>query len=323
MNRIILSNDYEISGDGSSSVLDLIKKTNNLQKKLDDYNIKQSLFPDICEYYSFKKYDKELSNHFGYSPYAIFKNQLENLHSNKNDIQLHFHPQWYGAKFINGKWLLNKNLWRITSSTLDLKKFIKKYLTFFKNEFPHINIPIVFRAGGYCIQPIKNLFQVLKEYNICYDSSVAINTFKYDHIKYFNFNSNIKNRKWNFENDLLIKESCGSFTELPIASVCLDNYFKNLLKKLYNNKNSLKYFRRFSWKNSFRRIDFTVMSSEQLIKSIYQYLKLTESDSTLILLTGHSKHFNGNDLTLFFNHFTESKHFEFVTLSQYISENYQ
>jgi len=300
--------------------LDLVNKTKKLQQKLDEYSINQTLFPDICEMYSFKKFNKQLKEYYGYSPYEIYKNQLDNLHSKGNDIQLHLHPQWFGANFINGRWILNTHLWRISSSSLDLSYFISKYINFFADEFPHLRLPIVFRAGGYCIQPITKLFQVLKKYNIYYDSSVSINTFKYDSLKYYNFNSRIRSRQWCFERDVLEKNNIGTFTELPIASVNLDNLLKDFVKRIYNNKFSLSRSRKVTWKNSFRRIDFTVMNSSQLIKSILDYVESTDNDYSLILLTGHSKHYNGNNLNFFFDYFKESKLFEFVTLSQYINE---
>lgn len=319
MLEIILTNDYEVSGDGTSSVCDLVNKTKTLQRNLDAYGVSQSLFPDICELYSFKKYDSQLKKHYGYSPYDIFKTQLEELHSKGNDIQLHFHPQWFNSSFVNGGWILNNNLWRISSKSIDLPYFLDKYLSFFSDEFPHVNLPTVFRAGGYCIQPSKDIFSVLNEFNIYYDSSVSINTIKYDQLKYYNFTSKIKSRQWNFDNDVLKAKDSAINTELPIASINLDNPLKDFIKKIYNNKHSFRNIKKLSWNNSYRRIDFTVMDSSQLINSILKYIDSTDNDYGLILLTGHSKHYNSTCLNEFLDYFTKKADFSFTTLTKYIN----
>ena len=96
---LALTLDYEIYGDGEGSLSELaIKPTARFLGICDKYNIKATLFVDVAEILAMKKYD-------------VFKDdvlraeqQLISAHKNGHDIQLHIHPWWFDANFVNEKW---------------------------------------------------------------------------------------------------------------------------------------------------------------------------------------------------------------------------
>jgi hypothetical protein len=93
------------------------------------------------------------------------------------DVQLHLHPQWLNAKYINQQWQVSLDDWSIAGlppSTLNVVlKEAKRYLDDLLRPVCPSYECLAFRAGAYCIEPSKHVMKALLETGIICDSSVT------------------------------------------------------------------------------------------------------------------------------------------------------
>ena len=171
--NIMLHDDWEIYGDGSGN-----------PEKLMFEPAKKIL--DICDRFDAK-----------YTFYAEFGQQLSMLNSNikqhrllankwedvlkdaisrGHDVQLHFHPQWIGSSFRNGKWNLDFSNWAITKlNEQEIYNWLKQGKDYLENLLTTVKPDyrvVSFRAGGWFNQPSENLYNALVKLGIKADVSV-------------------------------------------------------------------------------------------------------------------------------------------------------
>ena len=110
-----LTLDYELMGNGSGDIYELmIEPTDNFLKICDEYNIKSTIFFEVVEYWKIKEaFNKGILHNYKTDPTLEIEKQLQNAVKKGHDIQLHIHPQWLNAKFINGKWVVDDKLHRL------------------------------------------------------------------------------------------------------------------------------------------------------------------------------------------------------------------
>jgi hypothetical protein len=107
---------------------------------------------------------------------TAWKNFLQHVVLSGHDVQLHFHPQWIGAKHRNGRWHLNFK--KSSIALLDYSE-IRTWLLKGKHYLENLLRPIkpsfrvlAHRAGGWMIQPSENLVQALLNIGIIADCTV-------------------------------------------------------------------------------------------------------------------------------------------------------
>jgi hypothetical protein len=113
--NLILTLDYELWGDGSGNVFhQIIEPTNRILNICDENKIKITIFFEAIEYLKLKD-EWEKGNSMGYdkNPIKAIEAQLQNAALNGHDIQLHIHPQWVNAKYVNDKWEVDFSNWRL------------------------------------------------------------------------------------------------------------------------------------------------------------------------------------------------------------------
>ena len=79
------------------------------------------------------------------------------------DVQLHIHPQWRGAKFVDGKWILGEK-WNITDyKKSEIFKMVSASCEYLKGSFPKLENLVAFRGGSWGVAPFSSeLVSVLK-----------------------------------------------------------------------------------------------------------------------------------------------------------------
>lgn len=168
---LTLTLDYEVYGDGGGSLNELaVMPTAKFLKICDEFNVKSTIFVDVAEILAMKKQ-------------AAFKNdvlkaeqQLIAAHNNGHDIQLHIHPWWFGARYINSKWKFDLKKMSLSHFKADevlnkvrlCKDYLNELLRRSKNEYSCI----AFRAGSWSMMPTENIFNALTMAGIKIDSSV-------------------------------------------------------------------------------------------------------------------------------------------------------
>lgn len=256
---LILTNDWELFGDGSGDFYDL--QVAPLKEFLDyskNENIPITLMAEVMQQFAFMKLQSKY-----YSDIVKKWEEMVLLAiSYGSDVQLHIHSQWFAASFNNGKFQLNMDNWSIASleeSTInELVQNGKLYLeSLIKPKFSDYSC-IAFRAGAYCIEPSSKVIPALQCNNIKADSSVT------KHLKstnYFDYSDAYSNYlPWNISSrSVKYKDDTSNFFEFPIYS----NYQfdSQILKKL-----SPKFYYRLFFNSQFSDIEMRWFKEKEKIK---------------------------------------------------------
>jgi hypothetical protein len=256
---VILTNDYEVFGNGTGHVEHcLIKPTEKLLELCSKHEVPVTLFADIAEYWAFEEEEGKKAFSGDYLPASKIRNQLIHAIKTGHDVQLHLHPQWLNYAYdAQTGWKLDLNMWRLPSlpygncgdrlsilGALDqAKKTLQDILKPASNDYECI----AFRAGAWCIQPESEVLRALKDIGIKIDSTVVPGLSFNNGITEFDFRSCIsvfKEKAYWYISEYLNRpgfNDCECLIEVPILSVpyFIHKRFANKLKRkrlgLFNN----------------------------------------------------------------------------------------
>ena len=314
--------DYELFGDGSGNVIrEQINPTSSLLNIFDQYNAKLTIFFEFGQYKSMKLAGMV-------KDCKLIDDQLIDAIKRGHDVQLHYHPTWYNAKYINGAFLLNESLFDISFMEPSIirselswgKQFLESLLKPYRRDYKCI----AFRSGALSMKNSAKVINVLFELGFKIDSSVAPKAhFKSSYGQYDYRKAPYLTAEWPIRESLIIPEIDNYLWELPIIS--LKNrlgflkYFNS--RSLFSRRISSYYYRnKISEKNltNYQKLkkllgrdyfigDFNMMSIKTLIKICKLCLqKSNHTDLFPIVLIGHSKSsYNNDDLILFFEKLKE------------------
>ena len=194
--NLVLTFDYELFGDGSGDVFDLmIKPTEEILSICDCNNIKTTLFFEVIEYIRLKEeWDK--GNKMGYSnsPIDAIEKQVINAALNGHDIQLHVHPQWINAVYKNNGWEMDLSNWRVGDFDAGNGFRVKDMLKLGKETIENLIQPAlpsykctVFWACGFNIMPSEEAYESMKELGLSLDSSVYPGGYENTELSFFDY----------------------------------------------------------------------------------------------------------------------------------------
>ena len=326
MINIIPTVDHEIFGNGrghiENNMINPLKKMANI---FDKNGVSLTIFPDITEIMSFKKYSSNLQKYYSKDIYQEVKEQLLDLYSKGHDIQLHVHPQWSDATYKNNNWILPKRNRKIDDFNADANfnsfSFLKENKTFLENMIRDIdkNYEIIaarLTNQGWT-QPSKKVSRELIQLGIKYHS-LSNNTNKLG-LPY-----------WPILND-----SGEILYEIPIFTVnrSIINYFSFFRLFLYShnlifNSNFIFGYQKSDSKKSktkrnyllFRqKLDFCHLSHEEMETQIKIALEMSKKINKTynIVMISHSKDFfNGKSLDKFLK-IMKSKYKDVVSFGKF------
>lgn len=236
--NIFLTLDYELFFGSNSGTQEksIINPTKKLLELFNKYDIKASFFVDSGYIIKLDEYRKKYE--ILEKDYQNIISQIKNLSENGHDIQLHIHPHWEDSYYDGNKWIIDTTRYKIhdfnDNEIDDIVYRYKKILTNLVGDKV-----FAFRAGGWCMQPFDKIQNALKKYNIWLDSTVFYGGKNNSATHYFDFSGAPKKDFWKFEENPILEDKNGFFTEIPISSYNLSPLFFWKLafaKKLGGNK---------------------------------------------------------------------------------------
>ncbi|WP_166111533.1 hypothetical protein [Pseudoalteromonas sp. Z9A5] len=318
--KYILTFDYELFGSGRGDIhKHIIAPTQRIIDIMGKHNIKATFFVEILEVEAIlslkKSYPKQSRE---YRDAVALENQIHNLIMLGHDIQLHLHPQWYGAKYINGNWDLNFDLWRFSSlpyrteglvpGKYDLIKYGKFALEQLIQKVKQDYKCVAFRAGGYNVGTDKSSLQALLENDIILDSSICPGYFTQKALCQYDYRDAPDEMCYWLSSDSLIRpvekktndKTCIELPLLTINSSKLDKIsFSRILNQIRNKKfkhinylpnDKQEYSNEIAAKNS--NYDICLSSRRQILKFNEKINYLNTGDNTTITLIGHPKDYS-------------------------------
>lgn len=227
MLKVCITYDYELFLGKNNASYDeiLFSPTEEIIKAMTAGGARGTFFADVCSATEHKKAGLyEYSEKFG--------EQLKTLTRAGHDVQLHLHTSWLRAQKKDGKLIPTADGYRIHEFGFDPKEEIcaqkiitesKEYLEKICGEVKPNYKCIAFRAGGFCIQPERELIKALTESGIVLDSSVVPYLKSPDSVNYYDFSSVPDKLNWSIGGSGGISKDSGkienSLYEIPVASL--------------------------------------------------------------------------------------------------------
>lgn len=148
---------------------------------------------------------------------------IESLHKRGHEIALHIHPHWEDTRWRNGGWDFSNSRYQLRDFCGDEIHDIVLRYTAVLNDLSDGSVA-AYRAGGFCIEPFRQLKGPLLQNGIAIDSSVVPGARLRDDEKGFNFKEAPNRSWWFFDDSPLEPQPKGQFLEIPVTPVVLPVY---------------------------------------------------------------------------------------------------
>lgn len=297
MINLIFTLDYELFGNGAGSLYEhVFKPAENMNEIFKRYGYKYVNFVEAAELIKIKN--------TGNDQYIVnVEKQIKLMHTEGYEIALHIHPQWFNAKLLDNKWIMDYdeyNLAELSKNKINLYLDICiKYLRDVLGDADYL--PTSFRAGGWLIQPSENIAHVLADKGIRIESTVYKGGLqRYYNINFTNYPLGLY--YWPFSKDVMHPDANGKIIEIPIHTEMVYPWkmLSSKRKKIYSsakrNKQTgkqllLSYYDKirfkYPMKYDFTKMTFIELKSmlENIIEQDYKYDKQYKP----IVLIGHPK----------------------------------
>lgn len=255
MNKFVLTFDYELFGSGKGDVnKHIIEPTKKILAVLDSFNMKATFYVEQLEVDAIIALgEKESQYSKAYTDAMLIKQQVLELVKRGHDVQLHLHPQWYGANYKDHQWQLNFQWWRFSALPLynqadgtpgkyDLikegKESLESLIKPIKSDYQCIS----FRAGGYNVGSDKDTVKALADNGIKIDSSVCPGYFTSSALSKYDYTQVVNDKPYWLSDTSLLTETANTETnlaknsvyELPLLTAYSSFKQKLSLARLYN-----------------------------------------------------------------------------------------
>lgn len=325
--KIIISFDYEIyfkKNDTNSNDY-LIKNTNKIIKELDKHNIKTTFFVDagyLCALDRQRDRNINLKN-----DYLNIIHQIVMLEKENHEIGFHTHPHWEDSFFINGKWNMKLNRYKISDyKQKEIETIIHKYHEHLQRNLQK-NI-VSHRSGGWCLEPFGLIKNHLKNIGIKIEATVYKEGFCSNKTHKYDFRGYPEKEYWRFSDTPKMEKKDGLFIEVPSTTSYIPNYYywKIIINKLLNITSDATSGEGIkpSIKEMGRRILFgnTIPVSIDRFKSsvlLKTFKEIEKTKKEYFLILGHPKSIDEssiNDLKMFIEYVSSRGH----TFTTYAAE---
>lgn len=302
MIECIFTIDYEIYGNGQGSLKELVyKPAERLIGIFQKFNARFVNFVEVAEIEMIesKGTDKAI---------GLVKRQLRDLYRDGFELGLHLHPQWYKARYENGRWILDYSEYNLCTLAKErIIQIIGQSIDYLRQilGIPDFT-PVSFRAGNWLFQPSQTLANILAEQGMKVDSSVFKGGLQ--HQRKLDYRPSLKNGYfWRFTDDVNIPDSRGVLIELPIYTQMVP-FWKMITSKrvglqrkaapsIQENNNHNEKKRKQHLMNFMRfkyplKLDFCRMTIDELTQMMDKIIKDDRQDpKTLrpVVAIGHTK----------------------------------
>jgi len=211
MIECVFSIDYEIYGNGGGSLRELVyEPAERLRAIFEKWNARFVAFIEVAELEMIEanNADKAID---------LVKNQIREFYSEGYELGLHLHPQWYNARYENGKWELDYDEYNLCSLALErVVKIVDRSIEYIRNLLGASDFtPFSFRAGNWLFQPTRCLAAVLAERGIRVDTSVFKGGLQHQYK--LDYRPALKNGYyWPFADDVNVPDPQGILIEFPV-----------------------------------------------------------------------------------------------------------
>lgn len=253
MKNIILTLDYELYGNGSGNIYThIIEPTYNILEIANRYDAKITFFVEVVEFWKIEE-EWLKGNKMGYeeNPINDIRKQLQEAYRQGHDVQLHIHPQWVEAEYVEGNWKVNFEDWRLGGYAKDGdfslynllergKATLEQWISCVDPAYTCVAI----RAGGYNIQPSSEIVKAMQLVGLKIDSSIYPGGKEIGLLSNYDYSSINKEEAYWHVGNKLEEQGNSEIVELPIVAFPIRRWKKfasfDRIKSLLRNRKSAK-----------------------------------------------------------------------------------
>jgi hypothetical protein len=293
----IFTLDYEIYGNGTGSLRDLVHDPGERLKEIfQKWNARFVAFVEVAEF--------EKIETWGTDPaIGLVKSQIRDFYQNGFEVALHLHPQWCNARYERGEWVLDYSEYNLcTLSPTRIAQIIERSLAYLRQVVGRSDFtPLSFRAGNWLFQPTQTAASLLGEKGIKIDSSVFKGGLQRNST--LDYRRALKNGYyWSFKNDATEPDPIGPWMEVPIYTEMVPFWKMPTSKRLgFSNsfgragRSGRQKLNRFLDFLRFRyplKLDFCRMTLNELTSMVDRVIREDREEPTLyrpLVAIGHTK----------------------------------
>lgn len=340
MSNLVLTLDYELYGDGSGNVFShMIYPTEKILSICSQHGVKLTLFFEVLEYIRLKN-EWDNGNHMGYveNPVQAIEQQLQTMAHEGHDIQLHVHPQWVNAKFVDGAWQVDFDNWRLGEFSVPQPYTIEDMLRQGKQVIESLIRPVcpdyqctMLRAGGYNVMPSGPVYQAMVNVGLRVDSSVYPGGFETGELSRYDFRAApLKLDYWPALAENFCEQAAGSeVLEIPIFALPQRRFFKispaRIRSAFQNRDSATRSFSAKAGKRSLVQKMFFLLEKEAftwdfclfdfgLHKRFFRHIEKNLKGRSSFLLIGHPKGYTTDKHFVRMLQYAKNRGYSFVTL---------
>lgn len=314
--HLVISVDYEVFGNGTGDVRQhMTEPTERMARMCEAHKVPLTVFFEVEEFLAFEKHRSELKALLGYDPAAEIREQIKSFAARGHDIQLHLHPEWVGARFEAGQWVLRPER-QTVDSLFESEAETVAYIAERKGAIDEILTEAgssqrvhVYRAGAFSAQPGKKLLRALQANEIYIDSSVVQGlTRQNPHVTLDYRKAPCRKGPWRVSTDVAMEDRVGEVWEFPIYSVMgrrwqqatlgrlkakfsknvPKNRQKQMVQQLGISRNPVKLLK-FLFSPTPIKLDFHNLTPGKLMEYIHGAPRSNDGIPDVLVLIGHSK----------------------------------
>jgi len=211
MIECIFTLDYEIYGNGEGSLKELIyEPAERLKAVFEKWNARFVAFVEVAELEMIEanKTDQAID---------LVKDQIREFYWKGYELGLHLHPQWYNARYENGKWWPDYSEYNLCTLPRErIVQIIDHSIEYLRKLVGVADFtPVAFRAGNWLFQPTRTVAKVLAEQGLKVDSSVFKGGLQ--HLHKLDYRRALgSGYYWPFEDDVNVPDPQGTLIEFPV-----------------------------------------------------------------------------------------------------------
>lgn len=173
--QLVLTDDWELRGDGSGDMKRLqFQPICQLSSIYDKFGFKGSFFVEVQQQL------KHLALGNRHPNLAELARQWEEvvreIFSRGHDIQLHVHPQWSYADYINSQWRLGHKWSLLEYPSNEIEEMLTESKAYLENLLRPVRTEYEcnsFRASKWCLAPDSSILTILSNLGIVVDTSIV------------------------------------------------------------------------------------------------------------------------------------------------------
>lgn len=345
--KLSLTLDYELYGDGSGDVFEhMVRPTDRILSICDRQGVKVTLFFEVLEYLRLKQ-EWGSGNCMGYveNPVLAIEQQLQKMALDGHDIQLHVHPQWVNARFVEGAWQVDFDNWRLGDFAVPQAYTVEDMLREGKETIEALIRPVcpdyrctILRAGGYNVMPSGPVYQAMVNVGLHVDSSVYPGGFEDGELSRYDFrNAPVNADHWPaLAEDFCQRSEESRVLEVPIFALPQRRLLKitpGRIRSVLQNRGSASrsLAAKTSKRSFFQKIVFLLekeaftwdfcLFGMGLHKRFFRVIARQCSHRKLFVLVGHPKGFAAERAFERMLAYAKKQGFSFVTLKDAIPDD--